>query len=86
MGTFFAERLADEIRCPVYDFRVVGEIRSRGNKAAEPDAAHDPVEIAVTGKANLGQDVDCALAGSKRRILNRDVSPPKGPYGSIDRP
>ena len=74
MAALVAERQHHQVGGAVEDFRSVEKIRGRIDEAAEPDHAHDLVEIAGRG-LDLCQEIDGAAARRGIALLDGDNGP-----------
>ena len=97
MAAGLAEHRNREVRRAVHHLRMLGELRRRGDEAAEPHHALHPVQIAAAGRLQMHQHIDEAeprgllapidrdavadLAGDRDLAVDRRAPGPKRPRG-----
>ncbi len=73
MAALVAEDLDEEVGAAVDDLGLVGEAGRRVDEAGELDDADEPVEVAVAGGPDLGDEVQAAGPGRRGAGVNVDA-------------
>src|SRR5262245_51811008 len=86
MAPAFAEDGDNEVRGAVHHQRLRAELGCRIDRTAQPDAATDPVEIAVEGLAKRNDQIEHDEAGRRLPLLEGKLTAKAAPEPKLVAP